>query len=252
MGKASCTPLKNGVVLAELGGHGDGPYCARHGAGAALVMLGTYIVHPEDGVPYPPHFVFRPGRAHYAGYLQEHVQAARASEALVGVSVVSVKPADSVDFLLAAEEAGADYVSLCAHSTMEMFLRTNTSSALCYRRNWAALREWAGAIVEAVRVPAIFKLGMDDTPDMLGAVDVLIEAGVPVIHMNVRCVDEGSAGLQMIRRLAEKEVVRIAGGGVKDVADARRVLAAGADAVAIGAAAMKDAGLCRRIQGKIR
>ena len=33
--------LGNGVVLAELGGHGDGPYCAKHGRGAALVILGT-------------------------------------------------------------------------------------------------------------------------------------------------------------------------------------------------------------------
>lgn len=38
--------LKNGVVLAELGGYGDGPYCAKHGAGTALVMMGTYIVDP--------------------------------------------------------------------------------------------------------------------------------------------------------------------------------------------------------------
>ena len=36
--------LRNGVVLAELGGYGDGPYCAKHGLGAALVMMGTYIV----------------------------------------------------------------------------------------------------------------------------------------------------------------------------------------------------------------
>jgi hypothetical protein len=56
-------PLKNGVVLAELGGYGDGPYCARHGAGAALVMLGTYIVDAGSDVPYPSHFVFKPGRA---------------------------------------------------------------------------------------------------------------------------------------------------------------------------------------------
>ena len=71
--------LRNGVVLAELGGHGDGPYCAKHGAGAALVMLGTYIVDPGDSVPYPKHFVFKPGQSSFFGYLEEHIAAARAS-----------------------------------------------------------------------------------------------------------------------------------------------------------------------------
>jgi tRNA-dihydrouridine synthase len=180
------------------------------------------------------------------------VQQARESGALVGVSVVSVQMADSIDFLAAAEEAGADYVSLCAHSTMEMFVRTDTSSALCLRRNWSALRQWAGAIVDATRVPAIFKLGMHDAPDMPGALDVVREAGAPIVHMNVEQVAENSVGLEMIARLAEKDIVLIAGGGVRTVADARRVIASGADAVAIGAAAMKDATLCRQIQEPLR
>ncbi|MCK5329199.1 MAG: hypothetical protein KAR36_11375, partial [Candidatus Latescibacteria bacterium] len=127
--------IRNGVVLAELGGYGDGPYCAKHGAGAALVMLGTYIVDAGDSVPYPAHFVFKPGRSSYAGYLKTHITAARSGGARVGVSVVSVHLPDTVDFLKAAEEAGADYVSLCAHSTMEMFVRAHVGAALCHRQN---------------------------------------------------------------------------------------------------------------------
>src|SRR3989337_4542098 len=106
--------IRNGVVLAELGGYGDGPYCAKHGKGAALVMLGTYIVDSGDSVPYPKHFVFKPGRQNYGDYLKKHVSAAQASGAKTGVSVISVKIEDTVDFLVAAEEAGADYLSLCA------------------------------------------------------------------------------------------------------------------------------------------
>ena len=68
--------LRNAVVLAELGGYGDGPYCARHGAGAALVMLGTYIVDAGDSVPYHEDFVFKPGRSSYQAYLEHHVAAA--------------------------------------------------------------------------------------------------------------------------------------------------------------------------------
>jgi len=123
--------IKNGVVLAELGGYGDGPYCAKHGAGAALVMLGTYIVDAGDSVPYPAHFVFKPGRTNYNEYLERHIAAARVSGAQVGISVVSVHISDTVDFLKAAEEAGADYASLCVHSTMEMFISAKVSGAVC-------------------------------------------------------------------------------------------------------------------------
>ncbi len=240
--------IRNGVALAELGGYGDGPYCAEHGAGAALVILGTYIVDPGDSVPYPAPFVFKPGRSSYAAYLRRHVELARASGARVGVSVVSLDISDSVDFLKAAEEAGADYVSLCAHSTMEMFLRAGVSSALCCRRNWDRLRDWATAILEAVRVPSIFKIGAFDTPDTVGAVDVIAAAGVPIVHVNIVSSDAESEGLAMLARLRGRCPFLIASGGIKDVEGVRRVLRAGADAVAIGTAAMQDADLCGRLQ----
>jgi len=239
-------------VLAELGGYGDGPYCAKHGAGAGLVMLGTYIVDPGDSVPYPSAFVFKPGRSNYAGYLAEHVSAARASGAKVGVSVVSVDVADSVDFLAAAEQAGADYASLCAHSTMEMFVSANVSSALCRRENWDQLGKWAQAILNAVQIPVIFKIGLHDTTDTVGAVDVMTAAGVPIVHINVGNTDPGSEGLAAIKKIRGRCPALIAGGGVKDPEGARRVLQAGADAVAIGTAAMKDSGLCGRIQARLR
>ncbi len=44
----------------------------------------------------------------------------------------------------------------------------------------------------------------------------------------------------------------IVGGGIHDLAGARRVLGAGADAVAIGTAAMKQPALCGRIQRELR
>lgn len=244
--------LRNAVVLAELGGYGDGPYCAQHGAGATLVILGTYLVDGGDSVPYDDDFVFRPGRSSYQAYLDHHVGAARASGAQIGVSVVSIELRDTVDFLQAAQEAGADYASLCAHSPMEMFIQTGTSAALCHRRNWDALREWAAAIVAAVDIPVIFKVGASDTPDTEGAVEVISAAGVPIIHINVEDSQEGSEGLAMLGRLREKCRVLIAGGGVRDIQGARRILRAGADGVAIGTAAMEDPQLCGKIQSTLR
>jgi len=240
--------LRNGVVLAELGGYGDGPYCAKHGAGAALVMLGTYIVDAGDSVPYPAHFVFKPGRTNYDSYLREHVAAARASGAKVGVSVIGVALDDSVDFLRAAEDAGADYASLCAHSRMEMFTRLGLGERLCRRENRDRLGEWATAICGAVRIPVIFKIGFTGLEETSSAVETMAAAGAPVVHVNTKRSESGSEGLQALGQLAGKCDFLIAGGGIADAEGARRVLDAGAGAVAIGSAAMKDPTLCGRIQ----
>jgi tRNA-dihydrouridine synthase len=244
--------LRNGVVLPELGGHCNGPWCAKHGAGAALVMLGTFIVDAGDAVPYPADFVFKPGRSSYAAYLREHVAAARASGAAVGVSVISVAPADSVDFLQAAEEAGADYASLCAHSVMEMFVKHGLGDALCRPKNHGRLREWAAALTKAVSIPVILKIGFDSLAETSAAIEVMAEAGVPIVHVNIERCDAESEGLRALPTLAGKCGVLIAGGGIRGVADARRVLDAGAGAVAVGTAAMKDAGFCGQLQAALR
>ena len=245
-------PLQNGVVLAELGGHGDGPYCATHGAGASLVMLGTYIVDAGDNVPYPKHFVFKPGRASYASYLKEHVAAARAAGGKVGVSAISVKIEDTVDFLVAAEEAGADYASLCAHSEMKMFIKEGLGEALNNPENRRKLTEWARTLATTLTIPVIFKIGFANTNDTSAAVETMAAAGVPVVHVNIEHSDAQSEGLRALGQLALRCSFLIAGGGIANLESARRVLDAGAGAVAIGTAAMKDPTLCGRIQRALR
>lgn len=244
--------LRNGVVLAELGGHGDGPYCAEHGAGGALVMMGTYIVDEGDSVPYPPRFVFKPGRASYASYLAEHLAAARAGGAKVGVSVISVRLSDTVDFLRAAEDAGADYASLCAYSVMDMFVSEGLGVSLCRPGNQERLTQWSAALVEGVGIPVIFKIGFEGLPETASAIETMAHAGVPVVHVSIGSCDPESAGLKALKELAGLCDFLIAGGGVTDLAGARRMLAAGAGAVAIGSAAMKDPTLCGRIQRRLR
>ncbi len=243
--------LRNGVVLAELGGYGDGPYCAKHGAGCALVVLGTYIVDSRDDVPYPAHFVFKPGRESYEAYLREHVAAARESGAAVAVSVVAVDLEDEIDFLVASEEAGADYVSLCLHSTMSMFLSEGLSSALLRRDNLPRLRERVGPHLAALQRPFIPKLRATLSPDSEAAIGVLLDLGIGIIHANVG--DAASAqGAGVIRHLKHRVPLLIAGGGIATVEDARRAIDAGADAVAIGTAAMHDPDLCGRIACELR
>jgi len=243
--------LRGGVVLAELGGWGDGPYCARHGKGAALVLMGTYIVDPGDTVPYDPAFVFKPDRRAYGDYLRRHVAAARGSGAAVGVSVIAVDVEHSVDFLLAAEEAGADYTSLCLHSTMEMFVTAGTSSALLPRENWPRLREHLTRCLTALNRPLIVKIGLGRMPDAEQALAEMAAVGVQVIHANV-----GSAaappGQDVIRRLKRHSGFLIVSGGISALEQAQAACAAGADAVAIGTAAMQDADLCGRLQAALR
>lgn len=243
--------LRRGVVLAELGGWGDGPYCARHGKGAALVMMGTYIVDSGTSVPYDPAFVFKPDRSAYTDYLSRHVAAARESGAAVGVSVVSVDIEHTVDFLRAAEEAGADCTSLCLHSVMDMFLRAGMSSALLWRENWPRLRQCLTLCRQALIRPFIAKIGFSRLPDAEQAVGEITAAGVHLIHANVGRVT-ATEGQDRIRRLKAHGAFVIAGGGISSADHAVSALEAGADAVAVGTAAMKDPALCGKLQTALR
>ena len=252
MAESRFDELQNGIVLAELGGHGDGPYCASHAAGAALAIMGTYVVDPGDDVPYPSHFVFKPGRGSCIEYLREHVAAARAGGCAVGVSVISVALRDTVDFLAAAEEAGADYASLCAYSGMGMFTRHGLGLALCDPANRESLRRWSSAIATAVRIPVILKIALGPLKETIGAVETISSTGVPIVHVVMGRALPGAEGSRCLGELAGRCGFLIAGGGVADVEGARRLLAAGAGAVAIATAAMEDPTLCGRIQRELR
>ena len=94
--------LCNGVVLAELGGYGNGLYCVEHVEGAALVIMGTYVIDSSGNVPYPSDFIFKPDKQNYGEYLKENIQTARGSGAQVAVSAISVTLQETVDFFLLA------------------------------------------------------------------------------------------------------------------------------------------------------
>ena len=245
--------LQNGVVLAELAGYGDGPYCAKHGAGGALVVLGSYIVDAGDDVDYPSHFVFKPPRDNYADYLKEHVSQARNCGGKVAVSVCSVKLSDNVDFLQATVDAGADYVSYCAHSVMEMFVSRNLSSKFCCREHYGTLRTWAATLAQAVSVPVIFKIGIHGTDEeLVKTTEILTQAGVRIVHMNICDLSTRVERPKIISDLQGKCEFLIAGGGIKTLEDAQRMLSSGADAVAIGKAAMENPELIGEIQSSLR
>ena len=246
MGKAF-DDLQNGVVLAELGGHGNGPYCARYGKGASLVIMGTYIIDTADDVPYPKDFVFKPDKGSYSDYLHEHIQSARKSGAKVGVSAISVEVKHTVDFLISAEEAGADYVSLCAYSVMEMFTSKGLGCRLYHRDNRDKFKTWVGSILNAVGVPFIFKLGVSDEPFVAETVDILSELGVSIVHAAADNAAD-SYGVSIIKSLAPRCRFLIAGGGIDSVDSAKRVLSTGAGAVSIAKAAMKDPDFLGRLQ----
>jgi len=239
--------IRHGVVLAELGGYGDGFYCAKHGKGASLVLLGTYVVDRGESVPYPEDFVFKPGRDNYAEYLKTHVAEARKSGAKVGVSVISVEIEDSVDFLLAAQEAGADYISLCAVSEMEMFTSRSLGIELCRAENHEILAKWTSAIVNAVDLPFILKVGFAEHEDMSVTLHTARNSGAQAAHININKLNPATGGLAL-SRLDKNGLFIIAGGGVRDTISAKRVIELGADAVSVAKAAMEDPELCGNIQ----
>ena len=158
--------------------------------------------------------------------------------------MISVRPKDSHDFLQAAAGAGADYTSLCLHSTMEMFVSAGVSSALCRPAAVDDLRVWIEAGLGVEGAPLIVKLGRGDGHDLSEPIRTMVGCGVEIFHVNTGGCEEGSPGLRAIGGLAGICPFLIVGGGIRTGEDARRVLDAGADAVAVGTAAMEDPELC--------
>ena len=124
--------------------------------------------------------------------------------------------------------------------------------ALCRPENQDRLGEWAKALVEALSIPVIFKIGYTGLAETRSAIETMAHAGVPIVHMSIGTCHAGSEGLGALGKLAALCDFLIAGGGVRNAEDARRVLDAGAGAVAIASAAMNDPTLCGRIQGRLR
>lgn len=243
--------LKDGVILSELGGYSDGKFCAVNGRGSALVMLGSFIVS-NNTVDYPSDFVFKQGRNNYFSYLKDNILEARKSGAAVGVSVVSVEDGDNIDFLLAAEEAEADYVSYCAHSTMRMFIETNTSSAILLRDNWKKLEELTKKLLKKITVPIIFKIGAFDNKDIFDSIEFLKMLGIRLFHIDIADIPPDSKSIQFLDNLKKDRMFIIAGGGITDEDGAKRIIKHGADAVAIGNAAIKDPNICGNIQRRLK
>ena len=248
--EAALEQLKNGVVLAELGGHGDGPFCGKHGAGSALVVLGTYIVDSGDSVPYPKDFVFKQGRKIFDSYLSDNTTAAKKSGALVCVSVISTDIRDTIEFLKSAEDAQADYVSLCAYSDMEMFTSVGLGVELMREKNSGLLQKWCSGIVTSVNIPLIIKMGYQGERETLDAIERMKGCGVSLFHVAMANAP-GSRGLEYTRALKEVCPILIAGGGIRDSEGALRVLHAGADAVAVADPVVKDPSFCDNLQKNI-
>ena len=59
-------------------------------------------------------------------------------------SVVELAESGRLDFLSAAEDAGADYASLCAHSSMDMFVSRGLGQELCSPHNAGPLSSGRG------------------------------------------------------------------------------------------------------------
>jgi TIM-barrel protein len=243
--------LQNGVVLAELGGYGNGTFCAQYGKGAAIVFMGTYIIDSAEDIHYPPEFIFRPGRKSYQAYLNEHIEEAKESGAKVAVSVIGSEIKNVVDFLVAAEKAGADFVSLCAHSAMEFFTRQGLGYKLCMPENRESLKGWVSEILSATTRPFILKPGSVWHDYIIESVRFAAELGTPVLHANLGLAFEPEA-LETIKKLSQIFDFVIAGGGITGLDGAKEVLVAGAGAVSVAKAAMQDRSFIERLSKGLR
>jgi len=249
--KQSFEDLRNGVVLAELGGYGDGIFCARYGKGAAMVFMGTYIIDSAKNIHYPPQFIFQPGRKNYQAYLDKHIQEAKKSGAKVAVSAIGSEIKGVMDFLAAAEKAGADFVSLCAHSAMEFFAGQGLGYKLCMPENRDNLRKWISEILSVTTKPLILKPGSVWHDYVIESVQMAAGLGAPIVHANLGLAYEPQA-LETIRKLSQIFDFVIAGGGITGLEGARQVLNAGAGAVSVAKAAMQDQSFIEQLSRELK
>ena len=242
--------FKNRIVLSEMAGYTDGRFCAINGKDAALVMMGTYIISELPNINYPKNFIFKPDNRDYFDYLVKNISCAKKSGAKVGVSAVSINIKDSVDFLIAAEEAGADYASYCAHSIMDIFISNNTSSALLLKDNWPSLREAIRNMTDKIKIPIIFKIGAFDNDNVLEAIDIIKEEGIDLIHINIGS-EKKMEGYEFLKKINRENLFIIAGGRVKNFNNARDIINSGADAVSIATASIKKPDLISSISSEM-
>jgi TIM-barrel protein len=249
--KQSFEDLRNGVVLGELGGYGNGDFCARYGRGAAIVIMGTYIVDSAENIYYPPEFIFKPGKKNYQAYLNEHIEKAKQSGAKVAVSVIGSEIKSVANFLATAEEAGADFVSLCVHSAMEFFTKQSLGYKLCMPENRDNLKKWVSEILSATTKPLILKPGSVWHDYIIESVQIAAQLGVPILHANLGLAFEPQA-LETVRKLSRIFDFVIAGGGITGLDGAKQVLAAGAGAVSVAKAAIQDQSFIERLSRELK
>lgn len=243
--------LRNGVVLAELGGYGNGDFCLQYGRGAAIVIMGTYIIDSAKKIHYPQEFVLRPGGKNYQSYLNEHIKLAKKSGSKVAVSAIGSRVEDVIEFFVAAEAAGADFVSLCAHSAMEFFTKQGLGYKLCMPENHENLRMWLREILSATSKPLIFKPGSVWHDYIVESVRIAAEMGTPIVHANLGLAFEPQA-IETIKQLSGIFDFVIAGGGITGAQSARAVLNAGAGAVSVAKAAMQDQSFIQQLSNELK
>ena len=119
---------------------------------------------------------------------------------------------------------------------------------LLLKRNWDSLKNWIREILNEIKIPVIFKIGAYDTPDVPGAIEVMRNEGISIIHINIINSEENSKGLRFLKNLNKDNIFVIAGGSINNINGAKRVLSTGANAISIGSAAIKNPNICGNIQ----
>jgi imidazole glycerol phosphate synthase subunit HisF len=119
------------------------------------------------------------------------------------------------------------------------------------KKNWDHLERLTGKLLKKLSVPLIFKIGAHDNEDILPAFIFLKELGIKIFHINITSCLQDSRGMKFLDSLDKEEIFIIAGGGISDINGVKRILEQGADAAAIGNAAIRDPDIIRKIQSEL-
>ncbi|MEM1657865.1 MAG: tRNA-dihydrouridine synthase [Candidatus Jordarchaeales archaeon] len=243
--------LKRKAILAAMAGICDGEFCFRAAkAGAGMVTLGGLNFDRETVMAGKA--VKLRGRTEFEVEVEEieDFLIKEVRRALEGGAPVAVNArATSLEGIMFAGEvvskSGAVALEIDAHCRQPEIMAVGAGQALLKRLD--ELSEWITRLKDSFDIKVILKW-RGNVVDDLNVARIAEKAGVDAIHVDAMKEGVNCGDLDLIRKISKSvNVFLIGNNSIRDVESAIEMIKAGADAVSIARAAMKDPTIVGRI-----
>ena len=242
--------IRGRYFLSAMMGTTTGAWAGTHCRGAAVAQLGVYILDApgdHEGPAWPD----SREEALEACLRGEFADCRRAAGpgTVVCANMFLCAERSVESSARAFRKAGGDLYELNGHGGVAGGREGGTGCWMFMPEHAEKLHRWVGMLA-STGVPLAVKARSGVIADYVPHLERFEEAGVIAFHVNVRDEarhEQDLAVLESIRR--GTRLFLMASGYVTDPASARRLFDAGADAVGVAEAAMKDPEVFRKVAG---